>query len=294
MSRSDWNILAAFAGLAALVIAFGLGSYVTALNDTQEERYQPYRYTAEQPSQTKTPLTAKPTAQPLQYRTPCGQPEGQGESDLCAQWRAANAAEDSALWTKWGFWIGVVGSTLLLWQIILTRKAVEDTSEATEAMREANRIADEAAKREARAYIRIDLDDDRKIIFEPGKKIVVAFNVINYGLTPAINSNFKFTCGIVEEGWMWGEEHIAERNQDIKVVIHKDVKVKNDVTMETEMTDEQHKSIMRGESLWVGRAINFYDDVFGDEHHTQITIEMRAHDVARSGVSFSRQGNEAT
>lgn len=141
MSRSDWNFLAALAGLAALFTAFCLGVYITALNYPQEERYQSYRHTADQPTQAKSALPAEADSQPFQYRTPCRQPEGQGESDLCAQWRAANATEDSAFWTKWGVWIGIIGSSLLLWQIMLTRKAVEDTSKATEAMREANSIA---------------------------------------------------------------------------------------------------------------------------------------------------------
>ncbi len=79
-------------------------------------------------------------------RTPCEDPKSESESDLCAQWKSANAAEDSAFWTKWGFWVAVIGSSLLLWQIALTREAVKDTGDATKAMVRANEIA-EAAQR---------------------------------------------------------------------------------------------------------------------------------------------------
>lgn len=145
-SGRDIHPAAIIAGLAALLVAFGMGAYTVGLNQPQEERYQAYRQPAEQPRQADPPGAAGPGPDALQYRTPCSQPEGRDESDLCAQWRAAKAAENSAFWTKWGFWIGVVGSSLLLWQIILTRQAVEDTSEATEAMREANRIQQTAIR----------------------------------------------------------------------------------------------------------------------------------------------------
>ena len=140
MSRSDWGILTALAGLAALFVAFGTGLYLASLNYRHEQRYQPYRYSVEQSAQVAGGSKAAISQLP-QYRTPCQQPEGKGESELCAQWQAANAAQDSAFWTKWGVWIGIVGSSLLLWQITLTRRAVEETSDATEAMQKANSIA---------------------------------------------------------------------------------------------------------------------------------------------------------
>lgn len=106
----------------------------------QEQRYQTYREATEKPLEASPSLSRQPDTETFKNRTPCRDPEGKDESDLCAQWKAANAAEDGAFWTKWGVWIGVVGSCFLLWQIILTRRAVEDTGQATEAMREANEI----------------------------------------------------------------------------------------------------------------------------------------------------------
>ncbi len=113
-------------------------------------------------------------------------------SDLCAQWKAANAAADGAIWTKWGVWIGIIGSSLLLWQIMLTRKAVEDTSEATEAMREANNIVREGR----RPYIVFQDFEVADIVRDIGTMknlagVEFTFNFINAGESPAINISMQ-------------------------------------------------------------------------------------------------------
>lgn len=150
-----------------------------------EQQYPPYRYAADKPQEIDPVLVGQADNKALLYRTPCDDPKGQTESDLCAQWRAANAAEDSAFWTEWGFWIASVGSTLLLWQIILTRKAVEDTSQATETMREANQIAREIGQAQIRAYpivseITVEYND-------ANQALVVGWKISNNGSTPAIS-----------------------------------------------------------------------------------------------------------
>lgn len=139
-----------FAAIGLAIVSFGLGAMLVASNESNKERYLPYRYIQEQPARMEPPLAGSPDAQSFQYRIPCREPKSESESDLCAQWRAAKAGEDSARWTKWGVWVGVIGSLFLLWQIILTRKAVEDTREATkamvsqtEAMHKQNRLARE-------------------------------------------------------------------------------------------------------------------------------------------------------
>jgi hypothetical protein len=71
----------------------------------------------------------------------CQRGQENRQSELCAQWKAADAANMAA----WGALVGILvtsfGTLGLFWQITLTRKAVRDTSNATVAMREANAIA---------------------------------------------------------------------------------------------------------------------------------------------------------
>lgn len=139
--------IAAVAGIVLLFITFGLGLYVGALNYPEQQRYQPYRYAPDKPSEIEPTLPAGQVgAQPQEYRSPCSNPKGRDESDLCAQWRAANAGEDSAFWAKWGFWIGLGGMIGLFWTLYYTRKAVEDTGLATDAMRQSNAIAENAQR----------------------------------------------------------------------------------------------------------------------------------------------------
>lgn len=94
---------------------------------------------------------AAPTPPPLKqqavestlYEQPCRNTPKDRQSDLCAQWEAADAARDAAWWAMFAAFVAIVGTVGLWAQIYLTRKAVEDTSEATEAMRAANEIARE-------------------------------------------------------------------------------------------------------------------------------------------------------
>jgi hypothetical protein len=145
MPRGYRLFIIAALGFVALY-GFGLGYYHAALNYPQEQRYQPYRAAADKIADIDSALPRPANAKPFQYRTPCNEPKGKDESDLCAQWRAANAGEDSAFWAQWGFWIAAVGSGLLLWQIILTRQALEDTGDATQAMIDQNEKTDQAQR----------------------------------------------------------------------------------------------------------------------------------------------------
>lgn len=45
-------------------------------------------------------------------------------SDLCAQWKAADAAQNAAKWAMWGTLVAAVGSTLLIWNLFQAREAV--------------------------------------------------------------------------------------------------------------------------------------------------------------------------
>ncbi|MEP7349296.1 MAG: hypothetical protein ABI668_04995 [Sphingorhabdus sp.] len=120
---------------AALLIAFGLGAYWTGLPNPQQ-RYQSYQHS--KADEGRALSTVANVATTVVERTPCNKPKSETESDLCAQWRAAKAAEKSAEWTVYGFWATLAGMALLTWQIILTREAVKDTGDATLAMQAAN------------------------------------------------------------------------------------------------------------------------------------------------------------
>lgn len=129
--------------IAALFIAFGIGAYWTGLPYPQE-RYQTYQ--GSKSDENGAPSTVANIAGSVVERTPCHNPKSESESDLCAQWRAAKAAEKSADWTLYGVIASAIGISFLLWQIMLTREAVKDTGDATAAMLRQNEIAENAQR----------------------------------------------------------------------------------------------------------------------------------------------------
>jgi hypothetical protein len=70
---------------------------------------------------------------PSEYYRPCEQPYTQRESDLCAQWKAADSANEAAVWAKWQLIISSFGLAGLLYTLRLTRKGTRIAVEAIEA-----------------------------------------------------------------------------------------------------------------------------------------------------------------
>lgn len=73
------------------------------------------------------------------YEAACDPGKDQRESDLCAQWKAADSAADSASFTKWGVWISSLSTVFVLAALYLTLRA--------------NQIARDTAKQQLRAYV---------------------------------------------------------------------------------------------------------------------------------------------
>lgn len=146
MFRGDRLFLLALAGLALLGITFGLGVMIGTSEQAQKYRYQSYRYAGDKPQDADSTLAGQASAQALGYRTPCDQQKGQGESELCAQWKAALAAEDSAAWANWALWVSAIGIAALVWQIGLTRRAMQDTGLALDIARRTADVAHDGHK----------------------------------------------------------------------------------------------------------------------------------------------------
>lgn len=163
-------------------------------NYTDHQKYPSYRYASGQPEQINPSLTQSAgKIEPFEYRQPCDDPQGQTESDLCAQWKSANASQENAFWAKWSVWIAGVSTVAVAAAIILTV--------------EANTISRESMEAQGRAWVAIDfieavgfrLDNDRP-------RFVFKVKFENLGPTPAMH--FRFFPSLV-----FGEnpsEHIDE------------------------------------------------------------------------------------
>ena len=201
---NGYRSLAFAASIAALLIAFGLGIYTQGLNSPKQERYQPYRYATDEPIQLKSSGSIPPQAP--EYRAPCDNPKGREEADLCAQWKSAYAAEDSAFWTKWGFWAGIGGMIGLFWTLYYTREAVKDTGKATAAMQRQNTIA-EQGQRPWLVVNTIFIDELTPAVThpegEPAKWFRARISIKNIGKLPALDSYCVRPSGFLKPSDDW-------------------------------------------------------------------------------------------
>lgn len=138
MLRSNRSVVLA---LAIMALAFWclFAGWMFGASDPPTERYQSYRYAADKPLEVDPAASGVANAKTFEYRNPCREPKGRDESDLCAQWRAAYAAEDSASWAMWGFLFTCVGAIGLIVTINQSRIALDRAREANVISRESNR-----------------------------------------------------------------------------------------------------------------------------------------------------------
>ena len=153
MSRGNWRILVALAGLATVAVALGTGAYFGALN-APHYGYQGGRaaYRSPQPEKSNPSQVDRDRAGlPYFAERIASAPDPQDADER--EKRDLAAQEASALWAFWlllvsvaGVVATVIGTGFLLWQIMLTREAVTDTGKATNAMERQNSLASAAQR----------------------------------------------------------------------------------------------------------------------------------------------------
>jgi hypothetical protein len=172
----------------------------------QPERKPETQQARADPAKSETASDAERHA--AEYEQPCKGQERNRNSDLCAQWTAADAARDAADWSYVGLWLtgaSVAGLLITLWFNYAAwdqaRKGKNDTARALIAAERsataANRLADTAernAERQLRAYLDFDgirADPVELYAGKPppaGQKVLrLMVSIRNYGSTPAEN-----------------------------------------------------------------------------------------------------------
>lgn len=176
-------------GAVAYSFQFGVGlGHLTAPQPTPYPTYQEIR-------QNQLDITKSlEDSQPHHIeKTPCLNPIGQNESDLCAQYRAANSAYESARWAKFQFWLSLIGAIGLIGTIILTVRA-------TNAAIQANKISHETAARQLRAYVfSPGLEwEIRTSLPQDGFHMVIWSTWRNMGHTPTRDLQIYFTHRVID------------------------------------------------------------------------------------------------
>ena len=220
MLRSDWGIVFTIVGclgLAALGLADVKGqpkSTIYCDKGTNGANCRPQQYLTER------------SGIPGFFERSISNPEPKTGADH--EKRDLAAQEASAVFAFWMLVVAacsavitLIGTIFLFQQIVLTRKAVEDTGRATDAMREANKIAKDNSHRELRAYLaarslRIEEsngDDDRFSFF---------ISIANHGQTPGIVQKIVFKAFWSFDG---GSTTLVEYEEKAIFKCHRDTPV---------------------------------------------------------------------
>lgn len=170
--------------ILATLLVFGLG-FSAGKDQYGSDRvgFPNYRFVADDPSGVKP---ANPTSRPsLERRQPCANPRGHDEADLCAQWRAAVAAEQGAWAGVWSMRFTVAGAIFSAFGLLALISTLQQGRRALARARKANRIADRASKNGLRAYLVFHIEVIEISLKVPSPYIDVKFSIINTGQTPA-------------------------------------------------------------------------------------------------------------
>ena len=212
---------------------------------------------------------------PDKQTEPCRRGDDRRYSDLCAQWKAADAASDSAWWA-WAS--GIVGISSLAGVLIALGLAFES-----------NRIVRKTAKLQLRAYISYDnftLDGFESL---PPKGVI---RVKNDGQTPA-----HHVVGY-GEGLVWNgvndppEDYFAPNRQEAepKTVLgpnHGFGVVVDPPKFKIGMID----ALRAGEAKLIVYGFVAYSDIFGEKHFTRFRL---IYCPKKDLYLTTPKGNEAT
>lgn len=198
----------------------------------------------------------------------CYQAKDHDSADLCAQWRAAIAAEKASNAAWWGNLIGGVGAALSFASVILVIAALRQTERSLSAASAANEIARDTAKSQLRAYVMAE--DQFMIGFYRNGPTEFTVKLHNRGQTPAHNVRVWSVVG-----------GTTENPDDFKVFrrpepgFHQSASVlgpgnfmlhSNDC--QAPLSGDAYLSVVMGGVKFVFAGVISYDDIFGKSHKT--------------------------
>jgi hypothetical protein len=146
--------------------------------------------------------------QPKQPDAGCDAGKDDRRSDLCAQWKAADAAAESAWWTAGMFWLGVAGAAIGGGTLLAAGFAAWYARRAWQESKRGADAANEAlvqAKHEARAWVSVSVE---------GEKIARSFKAVRFYYRVTLRN----TGGVVAENVRWHHAIYDMREGDKQAV----------------------------------------------------------------------------
>lgn len=186
MSRSNWLYYLAFGLSLALTFSASAQDGKNGEQHPGQRQAEAKQTPADPPAAPAAPaVTAdkpQPQRNPETYGDPCKNPKYGSESDLCQQWRMAEAAEETADWTYGQMLATGIEAILLAIAIGVASWAGFWAKRAAIATAETAQIASDTAERQLRAYIHIK---NPTITINEDKSVEVNIPAHNAGQTPA-------------------------------------------------------------------------------------------------------------
>lgn len=130
-----------------------------------------------------------------ELNTPCPRGAENRKSDLCAQWKSADAASEAARWTAHTFWLSLVGTVVGAGTLIAAFLAARYAKNAAGEARRAADIARDSFIANERAWLTVELHPDGALTFYEtgGCELPVYLTIKNLGRTPALNVHTSMT-----------------------------------------------------------------------------------------------------
>ena len=129
---------------------------------------------------------------------PCEKGGEQSHSDLCAQWKAAEAARDGAnaawLFGVLGCLIGAATLVAAIKAAQYAKKAADHTEANAQEARRAADVAEKIGEAQTRAYVSVV---DASVKFGPEDRIHVTFTLKNFGASPALGCMLGIRCAFI-------------------------------------------------------------------------------------------------
>ncbi len=175
-----------------IVIAI-CGLICSAASLPPDKRAQPEAQKSEQQADRRQSATdlgsgiGKSPEKTEDYNPPCDPGHDDRNSDLCAQWKAADAAKESADWTRRTFFLGIVGTAVGFMTLIAAGAAAYYAKIAAAATTNAVTVAREIGEAQVRAYLTIKTV---RVCIDAKNRLGVGVSVDNSGQSPALYAHF--------------------------------------------------------------------------------------------------------
>jgi hypothetical protein len=210
-------------------IAFGIALGLTALPPPDARAQEQEK---NQDVEIKIPFPPyrdiKETDKADETNKPCKQGEDDRKSNLCAQWKAADAAKESADWTQRTFLLGIVGAVIGVLTFVAAGAAAFYAKHAATATSTANTIL----LSEQRPWISLGLSAGMDVIFS-GDRIAfgMAISMSNIGKRPAVDVHCELYC---LNSFAFGDEQKLSAFKDGIIGEVESGKVRTDVVLPSE------------------------------------------------------------